>query len=502
MKTPDRNNRRHAPPKASAMVEALRGLGYNTATALADLIDNTIAAKASTVRLNFHWAEKASCISVSDDGNGMDAVELDRAMRLGAINPLDARTSGDLGRFGMGLKTASFSQCRRLTVTSRKRGSTSCLRWDLDILAQSEDDGWYILEGPADGSEALANVPDICKHGTLVLWEELDRIISPGFSEKNFLDLIDQVEAHLAMIFHRFLEGVSPQLRILINDSLVRPWNPFLPNHSATWCSPAVPIASGGNTVEVQGYILPHRDKLDTEAYEKAAGPEGWTAQQGFYVYRNRRLLVAGSWLGLGRSRAWTKEEAHRLARIRLDIPNSADMDWKIDIRKSTARPPVSIRPQLVSIADDIRGRARKVYAFRGAYAARTAGPLVHAWHAEFRDGGMRYRIDRGHPAVRPLLEGDPTIVSQIDAMLRVIEETVPVQRIWLDTAEGKDVLRSGFSGDAPKEIMDILDIMYKNLVVRKGVDPALAKAQLLRTEPFQNFPQIVNSLPDITTAE
>ena len=213
-------------------------------------------------------------------------------------------------------------------------------------------------------------------------------------------------------------------------------------------------------------------------------------------------VLVVVWWLGLGQNRAWTKEEAHRLARIRLDIPNSADAEWKIDIRKSTARPPVSIRAKLVSIADDIRSRARKVYAYRGTNSVRTAGPLIQAWHADYRNGSMRYRIDREHPAVKPLLEGTPDLVSQVEAMIRVIEETVPVQKIWLDSAEGKDVLRSGFSGEAPKEVLDILKIMYRNLVVRKGIEPELAKAQLLRTEPFQNFADLVKSLPDITTDE
>jgi hypothetical protein len=215
-------------------------------------------------------------------------------------------------------------------------------------------------------------------------------------------------------------------------------------------------------------------------------------------VYRNSRLLVAGSWLGLGQGRAWTKEEAHRLARIRLDIPNSADAEWKIDIRKSTARPPVAIRSQLALIADDVRARARKVYAHRGKYVnVGGNGPLIQAWQAEYSNGSMRYRIDRVHPAVKSILEEAGDLSSRIEAMLKVIEETVPVQRIWLDTAEGKDVLRTGFSGDASNDVMDILNVLYRNLVLKKNMEPRLAKAQLLRTEPFQNFAELVNSLPD-----
>lgn len=498
MKPPDRKLTRHAPPKASAMIEALRGLGYNTATALADIIDNSIAAKATTIKLDFYWNSEASCIRILDDGTGMDDYELDRAMRLGEINPLTERSSGDLGRFGLGLKTASFSQCRKLSVASRKNNAVECLRWDLDVLSKSKDDGWYLLEGIEKKSEKLFKDLNALEHGTLVLWQILDRIVTPGFTEQNFLNLIDRCEDHLAMVFHRFLEGLKPQIRILINGMPVKPWNPFLENRSSTWSSPEVTIKTENGIVKVKGYVLPHRDKMDSKEFEYAGGADGWTAQQGFYVYRNKRLLVAGSWLGLGQGRAWTKEESHRLARIRLDIPNSADAEWKLDIRKSTARPPVAIRAKLAKIADDVRDKARKVYAHRGSYVTKNSGgPLIQAWQAEYNSGSMRYRIDRKHPSVKSLLDDAGDLKLQIEAMLKVIEETVPVQKIWLDTAEGKDVLRTGFSGDAPKEIMDVLDVIYRSLVLRKGMSPDLAKAQLLRTEPFQNFTDIVNSLPD-----
>ena len=147
---------RSAPPRASALIEALRGLGYSTATALADIIDNSISANAQNVALTFGWNGERSHIAVLDDGNGMDAAALDLAMRLGERSPLDKRDIGDLGRFGLGLKTASFAQCRRLTVASMKGGELNCLRWDLDVLAASADDGWHLLEGPAEGAERFS----------------------------------------------------------------------------------------------------------------------------------------------------------------------------------------------------------------------------------------------------------------------------------------------------------------------------------------------------------
>lgn len=484
---------RHAPPKAAAMIEALRGLGYTTATALADIIDNSIAAGADKVEIQFSWDGDASTVAVLDNGLGMDEAELDLAMRLGEKSPLDERGTHDLGRFGLGLKTASFSQCRRLTVASRKHGMTHCLRWDLDVLANSQDDGWHLLEGPAPGSESSLDALH-GNQGTLVLWEKLDRIVTPGFKSQDVLDLIDQVEQHLSMVFHRFLGGGKPRLRIHINDRPVEPWEPFLTSHPATWSSPVERLAYG---VEVQCHVLPHKDRLDQRQHDQAAGPNGWTAQQGFYVYRNQRLLLAGSWLGLGKGR-WTKEEAYRLARIRLDIPNSADADWKIDIRKSMARPPVVIREKLTHLAEDTRTRARRVFAYRGQ-AIRTGKtePLVHAWLAEHFKGGMRYRIDREHPAVKAVLDEADTLGPQVQAMLRIIEETVPVQRIWLDTTESRETPRTGFAGESSAEIAAVLLVLYKNMVLRKGCSPSLARERLLNTEPFNQHPDLVSALPD-----
>jgi len=480
------------------MIEALRGLGYSTATALADIIDNSISATATSVALEFAWAGEGSHASILDDGGGMDEQGLDAAMRLGERSPLDARAESDLGRFGLGLKTASFSQCRRLTVASIRDGHMNCLRWDLDVLASNPENGWLLLEGPAAGSEHLLQPLLVAGRGTLVLWECLDRIVTPGFTEQDFLDLMDDVERHLAMVFHRYLDDVGPGLRLAINGRPLAAWDPFLRNHAATWSSPVERMRSPAGMVEVQCHVLPHKDLLTSQQELSAAGPHGWTAQQGFYVYRNRRLLLPGSWLGLGQGRSWTKEEAHRLARIRLDIPNSADAAWKIDIRKSTASPPVALRTHLTLLAEETRARARRVFAHRGRpMVAGGSRPVAQAWRVEHSASGIRYRIDRDHPAVRSVLDDAGGLAAPIAAMLRVVEETVPVQRIWLDTTEGRETPRTGFAGEAPSEVRAVLRVMYRNLVLRKGLSPQLAREQLLHTEPFNNHPDLVAALPD-----
>lgn len=488
----------HAPPKASSMVEALRGLGYSPATALADIIDNSISAGADRVELAFKWAGQDSSVTITDNGRGMSKSELVAAMRLGDRSPLDQRDRQDLGRFGLGLKTASFSQCRRLTVASTKGGELHCLRWDLDVLATAPGDGWYLFEGPDPRSSFDPRSLRANPSGTFVIWECLDRIVTSGFGEQDFLDLIDGVQAHLEMVFHRFIGGPRRRLSISINGRALNPWDPFLEGNPATWTSPVTRLASPSGAVEVQCHVLPHKDRLDSATHDRAAGPEGWTAQQGFYVYRNQRLLVAGSWLGLGRGRAWSKEEAHRLARIRIDIPNSADADWKIDIRKSIARPPVMLRDHLTRLAEDTRERARRVFAHRGAPPTRPgAAVTVQAWRADHFKGGMRYRIDLDHPAVREVLEAAGPNEPAVRAMLRVIEETIPVQRIWLDTTEARETPRTGFSGESPAAILEVLRVLYRNLVTRKGMSPESARERLRASEPFDQHPHLVDQLQD-----
>lgn len=492
-------NFRNAPPRAGAMLESLRGLGYTTAAALADIVDNSISAGATAVRIDFNWNSASSRVTVLDNGWGMEDSELESAMRLGDRSPLEKRDRADLGRFGMGLKTASFSQCRRLTVASVKNGITSCLRWDLDALAASKDGGWHLFEGPSQGSESYIAPINQMESGTIVLWEILDRIVTDGYVVDDFNDLIDRVEQHFAMVFHRLIQGPNAKLKILLNGKPVAPWDPFMIGHAAkTWDSPIASTVMQSGTVEVKCHVLPHRDKLSNAEFEAGGGPEGWTAQQGIYVYRNERLLVAGGWLGLGQGRAWNREEAYRLARICLDIPNTADAEWKIDIRKSTARPPVSLRPWLTKLAEDTRERARRVFAYRGSPAPGLGGsPIEQAWRVEHSKSGVRYKIDEKHPVVSAVLEGAGELLPMVKAMLRVVEETVPVQKIWLDTVENKETPRTGFSGEPPEKVVVVLNTIYADMVGRRGMSSDNAKKMLAVTEPFQNYPGLVAQLPD-----
>ena len=491
---------RIVPPRATSMLESLRGLGYSTGAALADIVDNSISAGASSIHIEFSWEGDHSRISLLDNGRGMSDAQLEEAMRLGNRSPLDFRDPEDLGRFGMGLKTASLSQCRRLTVASvGKEGSTSCLRWDLDEMSEDPNAAWVLFEGPSKGSEIFLEPLSASHSGTMVLWERLDRVVSDGYTADDFLKLIDKVEQHLGMIFHRMLNGPHERLRIFLNGRKVRPWDPFMTGHPAkSWQSPVDKRNSGTARVEVQCHVLPHRDRLTREEFDLAGGPEGWVAQEGFYVYRNERMLLAGGWLGLGQGRPWIREESYRLARIRLDIPNSADAEWKIDIRKSTARPPLPLRSWLTKMAGDTREKARAVFVHRGTPGnVRGASEVIQAWRVDRSSSGSRYRIDEEHPVVKAAIDNAGGNLPLLRAMLKIIEETVPIQRIWLDTSENPDVPEMGFSGETSESVGQILKVIYKDMIDRIGIAPERAKKTLMGTEPFQRFPELVNALSE-----
>ena len=492
-----------AAPPASSMIESLRGVGYSLETAIADLIDNSISAHARNVWITFWWEGRRSHIAVLDDGDGMTEGELSEAMRPGSMSPLESRPADDLGRFGLGLKTASFSQCRQLTVASLRNGQLSTRRWDLDHVARVEE--WQLLKNPVAGSEEMLKPLLKLGQGTLVLWEDLDRVVgnvptSDSGSHDHFLSLIDRVESHLAMVFHRFLEGGSAGLSIFINgsgeDHRVKAWDPFMKDHGATIATPVERIATHRGVVEVQGFVLPHKDNLKQRQFEIGAGLEGWTAQQGFYVYRNRRMLVSGGWLGFGQRQAWTREEPCKFARLRLDIPNTADADWDIDIKKSVARAPSYIAFRLRDLAEHVRDQARQVFAHRGSYGRRVPTPdLQRAWRVVQRKDSTAYLVDRSHPLVKQVLDQAGPLKEAVAAMLRLLEETMPVQRVWIDAVENGEILQGAFEGTPSADIQAVLDVLYRHLVETVGLDGRAARSQLLKTEPFHNHPELVEAL-------
>jgi len=490
-------------PSASAMIESLRAYGYSLNSAIADLIDNSISAHARNIWIRMHWAGDSSWISILDDGDGMDEPTLSNAMRPGSQNPLAQRSDEDLGRFGLGMKTASFSQCRSLTVVSRPvEGETSIRRWDLDYVGRK--DQWRLLKDAREASGSRISDLQRVDHGTLVLLEEVDRICagqSAGSEaqRRRFMDRIDSLSLHLSMVFHRFMEGPK-SLRIFINgqddEHRLKPWDPFLSQHNAIRPQPLEKMSFHDGVLEVQGFVLPHKDKLGSKDHEAAGGPAGWNDQQGFYVYRNRRLLVAGSWLGLGgRKHGWTKEEHYKLARIRIDIPNRMDSTWQIDVKKSRAKPPDLAADWLETYAKNVRIEAREAFSHRGQYGNRPAkAEISRLWTSSTRSGGQIYRIDRKNPLIKGLLKKSGSMKQELENLFKLLEETVPVQQIWLDMAEHPERTNDPMGGLNDEQVMKIIDLTMRTLAGAGRTPTAEMVDYMCRMEAFAAYESLIRA--------
>jgi hypothetical protein len=426
-------------PSAAALVESLRGLGYSTETALADLIDNCIAAQADHIEIDMQWHDGAPVIAILDNGRGMPGSALADALCFGGKGPTCERADNDLGRFGLGLKTASLSQCRHMTIASRQENETAALALDIDLIAQ---EGWVAVVCDVLPQHMFVERLESRPQGTLVLWENIDeRSGLTGLDRESFFLRLQEVRDHLSMVFHRFLNGDARKLSIDINGRPLKAWDPFLKSHPSTTPMRTERMRHANSVLTVTPWVLPHRDRFaNDQEYVAAGGPGGWGARQGFYIYRGKRLLVAGSWLGLGGARTWTRDEASRLARIEINLPTDMDNDWRIDVRKSQARPPGSLRPRLTAIAGSCREKAREVFAWRGRRASpERAGRQTEAiWLARHTDSGTVYAINRKHPVVESVLAMSPRQRKPVEGLLSVIERSVPVERIWLDVAQSE----------------------------------------------------------------
>ncbi len=489
------------PPSAPALTDSLRGVGYSSEAAVADLVDNSIAAGARNVWIQFRWSEECPVVCILDDGIGMSDAELLEAMRFGSV--VGERRPDDLGRFGLGLKTASFSQCRVVTVASKQGDVIRTLRWDLDYVANVARD-WHVLVGASAAANPLLSLLDDIDSGTLVVWEQLDRIVqAPGAAGRDqFLEAADHVKRHLGLVFHWFLADAPRPVKIGFGSpgaaSWIQPVDPFLLEHPATTKLPEEVLQQGIQTATVQGFVLPHRDRLTEREFEVAGRHDGWTANQGFYVYRNHRLLIWGTWLGLGEgSRLWSREEAYKLARIRVDIDPTGDFDWAIDIKKSRARAPGVFRPRLRAIAAEVRQRAKAVLVHRGAYGPHQSVPNLQAvWLTKRATGHTTYVVNRRHPSLARLQANLSEFSrAELDAFLRLIELSVPVQRIWLEASEEPAVAEESDLNLGDEELHELVARLHAYFMNSLSLSREDARLRCLSTEPLNRAIERVDAI-------
>jgi len=427
------------PPTPSSLVESMRDIGYSIETAIADIIDNSITAKAKYIDVRFSWNKSNPWLAVIDNGLGMDQKELVAAMRFGSMSPLEIRTAEDMGRFGLGLKTASFSQCRCLTVMSKKNNITDCVQWDLDSISSSENNEWALCLLSKNEIESDSELFFLAEEyltskesGTIVLWKNIDRI-NEGTPVQNhesmFNKTINNVRSHLELVFHRFLSPGPGQskIEILFNQHQLDSFDPF--NTSKATELHEEEFRFKGEGIYVQPYVLPHHNKVSKTEWKKYAGKAGYLHGQGFYVYRNRRLIVYATWF-----RLIPKKELTKLLRVKIDIPNSLDSLWRIDVKKSNAFPPSGVRDELKRIINKIEFAGKRVYKQRGQ---RIQSQIrIPAWKRVAKDNQLYYQINSNHPFIRRHIESLTETQKELFVhIISTLESSFPRDTFYTDVA-------------------------------------------------------------------
>ena len=422
---------RSHPPSAACLSESMRDLGYSLETAIADLIDNSISAGADTIDIICDVSGEHPVMVILDNGRGMTEDELLDAMRHGTGNPRQHRSPQDLGRFGLGLKTASFSQCRSLTVVSTRDGTVCGAEWNLDRIDAADD--WILSILDDADIHGLPYVERLGTRGTAVIWRELDRLMEDEAGDRRDEIVNEKLEAvgrHLSLVFHRFLSGEikgHARISLTVNGRPIPAFDPFCRKNPATQVLPEEIVRIGEAEVRLQPYVLPHHSRLSASEYDYYQDRSDFISNQGGYVYRNGRLMAWGDWF-----RLVPKGEATKLARVQIDFPNSLDEAWTIDIKKSRARPPHGVRERLRQIINRITARSVTVHRGRGQKLfEESQAPF---WERYADHGGIRFAINEQHPLIASL----GTRLSSEDAdLLRVLLDSIaaslPVEMIYSD---------------------------------------------------------------------
>ncbi|GIO70380.1 ATP-binding protein [Paenibacillus cookii] len=475
------------PPYAPVLMESTRAIGYSIETAIADIIDNSIAANATQINIMF-FPIAEPYIAILDNGHGMNEEEIKNAMRYGSKNPLDDRETGDLGRFGLGLKTASMSQCRRLTVVSKKESQVVAAQWDLDFIQLTNDWSLKLLS-----SEDMADIPHVeelkvNETGTLVVWQVLDRLSMAEINfDKSMGKYMDQVRRHLSLVFHRYLGGREPginKIEIWMNNTKIEPIDPFLADRS-TQVMDDESILIEGHKVMVRPYTLPHISQLSEMELSMLGGKDGLRKLQGFYVYRNKRLLVWGTWFRLMR-----QGDLSKLARVRVDIPNSLDYLWTLDIKKSIAVPPEIVRKSLAGIIGKISESSVRTWAYRGK--KETDDSQIRVWdRVKMREGGVIYKINRDYPLIEALNSGTNIEKRLLEKLLVQIEKSLPLNQLYIDLTNDQRIINE--NEISRQDLVTLLEPLLS--VCRNIQEKDEMLKRLASTEPFNQYPEILLEL-------
>lgn len=420
------------PPTPKILINSIRQIGYSFESAVADIIDNSISVGSKNIDIYFPvGADEEAHIAFVDDGAGMSRAEVINALKIGS-NFEGERNENDLGRFGLGLKSASFSQCRKLTVVSKINDTLVAFGWDISEVESSNE--WFCYEFSSDEIKAIPQIDkiNVLKKGTLVVWSDFDLIIAKLDDDmdlrRQLSNNLEQAREHIALVFHRYL---NKKVVIKINNDPIIGLDPFLENHLKTEKGKSSSISlktqnGRQHSVKIQPYTLPHYHDLADEDRALLGGADKMRDGQGFYIYRKDRLIIHGTWF-----RIRVKSEVAKYAKIKVDIPNALDEIWDIDIKKQKAVIPPKLLAHFRKIMDDIRFRSEKKISHKQISVGQDDNRIWNKKTA--RNGKETYFINLDAKFIKEYISEnfDETNHSGIYRLLEIIGGAIPFDDIY-----------------------------------------------------------------------
>ena len=471
-------------PRASSLIMSMRSLGYSFNNSIADILDNSITAEANQIEIKCLWEGLEPIIEIKDNGKGMTLDELREAMRPGTYSPLQERSEEDLGRFGLGLKTASFSQCKRLIVKTTKDSKTFCAIWDLDNV--EKENKWLLDLSECENSEQF--------RGTTIRWEKIDTLSKKDTQngKENFENMIFNLSNHIGLTFQRYINGDMKKIKFLINSLECNAYDPFFKLKST--CSPQEHIKDKNLTCKVESFTLPSKEKCTEEEWNLYAGKEGYLANQGFYLYRNGRLISEPTWFGLER-----KTPIRKLCRVKVDIDNTNDVIWQLDVKKSKAVPPPLIRRRLRNIIRELVSPAERNFNNRVQRLSNTE--IVPIWDRKSSRGGVFYSVSRGHPLIMSFLRNlNNDSKDNFENILNLIDTGIGgiAEGIYADFSDDKNINVID-SREIEKDELDKIVLTAKNfineLITNDKINSMQAKETLKKLTPFKECWNLIKDL-------
>ncbi len=411
-------------PEPKNEIKTFMRIGYDFNSAIADIVDNSITAKATKINIICPSEIDSPFLSIVDNGIGMGPEELIQNMRIGCKDPNVKREAGDLGRFGSGMKTASFSHARRLTVISKQKGKKlagAC--WDIDEIEEKNTWCLRVLSQQDIKNFNHFDKDLIAGAGTQLVWEKIRKFEETAHNDSKTSIETSMVELgkYLALHFHKFLQG-SRKLKIYVQHLKIDPIDPFLTTKNGYQEGPTDETFVKGGKLLIKSHTLPHHSNLTQSEIDKIGGMEEIYKGQGLYIYRENRLIIAGGWMGLSRT-----YQLGKLARIEINMPSGLDDEWSTDVKKSSLQLPQKIKNRLKNLIQQPIKKSKRTYNYRGKKEeANEYWKII-----ETRDKNIIYQIDTANNELINIAKETPKKnVSNLKEYLKNLAKNLPINHI------------------------------------------------------------------------